>query len=230
MLTKNNYSVPNQEGQCPADQLTITFYTDPLCCWSVAMDPHLQRLKNDLPGLIHLNYCMCGMIADWNTYSDPLNNVKEPCEMGDVWRKAQHETGVAINGEVWQHDPPHSSYPSCLAVKTAGLQSALAEELMLQQLREAVMIQGLNIAREEVLSEVADKLAEQQPCFDLKRFKKDYDSTKSRRALKHDLEVVKKSDIGRFPTLALDKEGYDTVTVTGYIPYETLAESLKYMF
>ena len=230
MSTRTNYSLQNQEATCQMDQLTITFYTDPLCCWSTAMDPHLQRLKDDLPGLINLNYCMCGMIADWSSYSDPLNNVNEPCEMGSVWRKAKDETGVSINDEVWQNDPPCSSYPSCLAVKTAGLQSAAAEEKMLQQLRDAVMVKGLNIAREDVLAEVANQVADRNPAFDLDRFKKDYNSPQSRNALKHDLKVVKNSDIGRFPTLTLDKDGFETVKVTGYIPYETLAESLKYMF
>ena len=230
MLTKTYYPVSNQETRCQTDQLNITFYTDPLCCWSTAMEPHLQRLKDDLPGLINLNYCMCGMISDWESYSDPLNNVNEPGEMGNVWRKAQSETGVSINDEVWQTDPPCSSYPSCLAVKTAGLQSPAAEEKMLQQLRDAVMIKGLNIARADVLAEVATQVADQQPGFDLGRFNKEYNSPKSRKALKHDLRAVKNREIARFPTITLDKEGYDTVKVTGYIPYETLAESLKYMF
>lgn len=194
------------------------------------MDPHLQRLKDDLPGLITLNYCMCGMITDWSSYSDPINNVNEPCHMGSIWRKAQSETGMSINDEVWENDPPSSSYPSCLAVKTAGLQSAYAEEKMLQQLRDAVMVHGLNIAKEQVLADVACQVAGQDPDFDLLRFKKEYNSPQSRKALNKDLKTVKHSDIERFPTITLSKEGYETVKYTGYLPYETLAESLKYMF
>jgi protein-disulfide isomerase-like protein with CxxC motif len=113
------------DGPAPdAPPLEIVYYTDPLCCWSWAFEPHWRRLRAEFGAALDCRYRMAGMIADWGSYSDPLNSVSRPLQMGPIWREAQHLAGVAVDDRIWALDPPASSYPACLAVKAAELQSA----------------------------------------------------------------------------------------------------------
>lgn len=211
------------------DQLSITFYTDPLCCWSKALESHIQRIKDDMPGLVNISYCMCGMITNLKSKAISTETVKKPAQIRSVWKKVRDETGLSVNDKVWHNDPPISSYPGALAVKTAGLQSGHAEEKMIQELRKAVVLYGRNISRTDVLEDIVNKVADSEPDFDIKRFKKDYNSPKSRKALNSDLKEAQ-SCVDCFPALTLSKEGYESVKIFGYKPYEEIAESLKAMF
>jgi|SRR5690606_15872864 len=212
------------------DRIEVLCFTDPLCCWSAALQPHLEKLKEEFPGHIHIRYCMSAMIPDWKTYHDPLFSVQKPIQMGPVWMEARYTTGADINDQVWVTDPPSSSFPPCLAVKTAEMQSLEAGERMLFALREAIMKKGLNIAKESVISEVAEELSMHMGGeFDLDRFRREYNQTESRDLLRRDLKEVKLHQVGRFPTLIVRKKGSKSVMLTGYRPYETLASAFEYL-
>jgi predicted DsbA family dithiol-disulfide isomerase len=79
-------------------------------------------------------------------------------QMGPVWMHASEVTGVKMKYSIWHEDPPSSSYPSCLAVRTAGLQSPVAEEKLLLLIQKALMEDGLNISKSDVLLDLATKL------------------------------------------------------------------------
>jgi len=211
-----------------ADQINVVFYTDPLCCWSAALQPHIDRLKEEFSEKLTVRYCMAGMIPSWQTFKDPMNSVNKPSQMGPVWMEARHITGTEIDDQIWVKDPPDSSLPACIAVKAAELQSVEAGEKMLFALREAVMTRSLNIAKDTVLSTVADKLEEEHPAiFNAHRFKKDYNQTASRDKLRADLDEIKIHKIGRFPTMLIRKEGYKTLMITGYRPYDVLISAFS---
>ena len=44
--------------------LTAVYYTDPLCCWSWAFEPHWRRLRDEFGGALDCRYRMAGMIED----------------------------------------------------------------------------------------------------------------------------------------------------------------------
>ena len=69
-----------------APPIEIVYYTDPLCCWSWAFEPHWRRLREEFGGALDWRYRMAAMIADWNSYNDPLNSVNRPVQMGPIWR------------------------------------------------------------------------------------------------------------------------------------------------
>lgn len=210
------------------DQVAIVCYTDPLCCWSWGMAPQLQRLLAEHPEQIAIEYCMGGLIPSWKEFSDPLNSIQNPSQMGPMWMQAGHITGRKIDDMVWMVDPPSSSYPACIAVKTAQLQSNEAAELMLHALSEAVMQHRKNITKTEVIATVADILVQQHPeIFDLERFKKEYNGDLSRDAFRKDLQKVKLNKIGRFPTLTISNSQGKGVMITGYRPYDALLEAIR---
>jgi len=210
-----------------AAPIAIVNYTDPLCCWSWAFEPHWRRLRDAFRGALACRYRMAGMIADWDSYNDPLNTVSRPVQMGPIWRQAQHLSGVPVDDRIWVLDPPASSYPACLAVKAAELQSADAADLYLGRLREAVMAQRRNIARREVLLEVADEAAAAAPDrLDAARLRHDLDAAPPRDALREDIKEARYRGIGRFPTLTLRRAGGAGVMIVGYRPYEVLLAAI----
>ena len=171
---------------------------------------------------------MAGMLQDWNSFNDPLNSIDRPLQMGPLWLEAKYTTGMPINEKVWAYDPPSSSFPACMAVKCAGLQSGKAEELYLRKVREAVMLEGKNISKQEVLLQIADELDKEIPgALDVAQFQKDLQSNAGADAFREDIHNSRIHKIGRFPTLTLQKPGKQGVMITGYRPYEVLVEALK---
>lgn len=207
------------------DRIEVVFYTDPLCCWSLAILPEITKLQNQYGSLINLSYCMGGLIKDWNSFTDPLNNVSKPSQMGPVWMDASLKMGMDINYSMWVENPPSSSYPACIAVKTAALQSKEAEASYFKYIAEAALMRGKNISKPEVLVEVAEQLFEEKSeIFDLHHFLKNYNNETSRDAFRHDLQKVKSNNIGRFPTVTMAFNN-KKLLLTGYHPFDTLADA-----
>ncbi|WP_423147506.1 DsbA family protein [Rubrolithibacter danxiaensis] len=214
-----------------ADRVEIVFYTDPLCCWSWALYPHLSTLRNLFKDNINLSYCMSGLIPDWNSYNDPMNTVSRPAQMGPIWMEAQHISGAAINPQIWIQNPPSSSYPACIAVKAAGLQSSEIEEAYLVKLWEAVMTDAKDISKPEVLIEVAQQTAENTGLdFNIARFSTDLSAEDSLELFRNDLKRVRYNRIGRFPTITMSKEDGRGIILTGYRPYEVLSAAFSNLF
>src|SRR4051812_7028555 len=104
--------------------IDITIFTDPLCCWSWAFDTQLQQLKGILKRQATWNYRMGGLLPSWNNFHDNENAVSRPIQMGPVWMHAGQIAHKPIAHQLWMTEPPASSYPACIAVKCAQLQSA----------------------------------------------------------------------------------------------------------
>src|SRR5687768_10810953 len=172
-----------QEG---AAALDIVYFTDPLCCWSWAMNPQLAQLKTAWKGTIRWRYCMGGLLPSWNQYTDSLNSISRPAQMGPLWMHASQLSGIPMPHSIWVNNPPASSYPACIAVKCAMLQSAALGELYLHYVQEAIMIHSLNIAEFSVLQQVAEQVKGSVVYFDIDRFLDDMKNGNGREAFRKD--------------------------------------------
>lgn len=207
--------------------LEIVYYTDPLCCWSWAFEPQWRKLRYEFRDLILWRYCMGGLIPDWKHYNDAVNSISRPSQMGPLWYEARQISGMPIYDKLWSEDPPGSSFPSCVAVKCAALQSRQAEEDYLRLLREAAMLEGKNIAKREVLLDIATSLeARNSVDFDSNRFERDLLSKKGNELFKEDLKEVRYNNVHRFPALTISNNGKGVIIV-GFRPYKALVEALK---
>ncbi len=211
-----------------ADRIVIEYYTDPLCCWSWAFEPHWQRLLREFAEQITYFYYMGGLISNWQNYQDPMNAINRPAQLGPLWMEASQIANVFIDPSIWVDDPPTSSYPACIAVKSAEIQSREAGENFLYKLREAVMTKNQNVAKPEVLTAIAQNFAEENPeLLNFNQFLEDISGEKSVQLFKDDLQKVRYNGIGRFPTLTIHKPGKNGVIITGYRPYEVLLEAIS---
>jgi len=218
---------PGAGPDVPAVQ--ITYYTDPLCPWSWALEPHWRRLRCESDARLACRYVMGGMIADWRSYHDPLNSVHNPAQMALQCYQVRQLTGVPIDERLLREDPPDSSYPACLAVKAAERQGADAGDAYLRSLREAAMLEARNVARGDVLLSLAEVLAGSPPpgvAFDVDRFREDLLGPEVPEAFQDDLRDVRYRNIDRFPTLVLRAGDRPGIALVGYRPYEVLREAL----
>jgi predicted DsbA family dithiol-disulfide isomerase len=206
----------------------IVYFTDPLCCWSWALEPHWRRLLEALGQDVRWTYRMGGMIPSWNAYQVPMNDVSRPTKMGPVWIQTREAAEVSIDERIWVENPPASSYPACLAVKAAELQSPAAGDAYLRRLREAVMTERRNIARREVLRELAFEVAAREPQrLGAERLVADMAGEAAAGSIREDLKEVRYRDIAHFPTLTLKREGADRgILLVGYRPYDALLAAL----
>jgi putative protein-disulfide isomerase len=211
--------MPNQQEE-KKQKVDIVYYTDPLCCWSWVFEPVIQQLRTQY----NLRYCMAGMLASWESYHDTLNAVTRPIQMGPVWLQAKQMSGIPLNDKIWFKDPPASSYPACVAVKCAAMQSAAAEEMYLARLREAVMLNEQNIAKKEVLLAIAKEV----PLLDIALFEQQLSSEQVLNAFKADLQETQYRGIKRFPSLLITVPGKKTgVLLTGNRPLESIIEAIN---
>jgi putative protein-disulfide isomerase len=173
---------------------------------------------------------MGGLLPSWNAFNDGTNNVTRPIQMGPVWMHAAQLSGMHMNTRIWMEDPPASSYPACIAVKCAMLQSKDAGESYLRALREAVMLGGLNISRQEILDQVAEALALERPgTLDMAAYYNDLETGKGMEAFRLDMNQVRLLNISRFPTLVIKSPGSGAIMVTGYRDYQALLAAIHHV-
>lgn len=209
------------------DRIIITYYTDPLCCWSWAFEESWRRLLAKHGDRITYSLVMGGMLPGWATYSDPVHSVSRPAQMGPLWMYASQVTHTRMQYRIWAEDPPSSSFPPSLAVKTAGLQSPGAAEHFLYSIRKALMEEGMNVSRESVLLQLARDLKVEG--FDFDQFVSDWRKGNGREAFRADLSKTKLHSIGRFPTLTFQNSQGTGIIMVGYRPYAALEEAFNYM-
>lgn len=203
----------------------MEYFTDPLCCWSWGMEPQMRKLRYLLKNQLSYRYVMGGLIRDWDHYKDPLNSINRPSQMGPLWMEAKHTTGQPIDESIWIKGPVDTSYPACMAVKAAEMQSPMAGEAMLRWLREAVMMHRKNIGEKEVILEIAENLVD-EGLLSMQKFERSFFSEESATAFRMDLNAVKLKGISRFPTMLISS-GNKTVQITGYRPFSVLLDAFK---
>lgn len=206
------------------DGVEVTFYTDPLDCWTWAMQPQWERIQKEMvlpPSQI--KYKMGGLLPSWRHFNDAVNSIRKPVQMGPEWMLAGVLSGRKIDDKIWITDPPASSFPACIAVKCVELQSHELTPHYLNALQEAVMVSGRNIAKTDVLLAIAGTLAD----LDLHQFQEDLLGGNGKAAFRKDLQECKYLNIRRLPTILFRTLANQSLLVSGYQSYESLRSIWK---
>jgi len=170
---------------------------------------------------------MASFLPSWDNYNDTLNSVCRPIQMGPVWMHAKQLSGMPFEQNIWMNNPPSSSYPACIAVKSAALQSSHFEDIYLRKLREAVMMRGENISKRDVLIELAERLAHEDKNFSIDKFENDLQNDELLEIFQKDLQEVKYHNINRFPSLVIRNVKNKAIIISGYRPYSILIDAIK---
>jgi len=182
--------------------IQASYYTDPACPWSWALEPNLRRLAVEFGDAIAIHPIMGGR---WPRFEDPQAQVAE-------WLEACDRSGMPFDPRLWLESPPSGSHPACLAVIAAGEQGDAVRTAYLRRLREGLMCGRRKLDALEAL--VAE--AHAVPGMDAARLRRDLGSSATVERFGADLERTRA--IGgpdALPTLVLGEQ-----LVRGFVPYE----------
>jgi hypothetical protein len=153
------------------------------------------------------------------------------------WLDVSEQGGMPVDPRLWKQSPIASSYPACMAVKAATMQSADAGRAYLRALREGLFCFRRKLDNTEALVEEARGAG-----LDVQRFRVDLASHASVEAFGVDLEATRQIPDGArerhgattkmggperltFPTLAFHGEDGSVRHVYGVRPYEEYREA-----
>lgn len=188
------------------------------------MQPAWQAFQTKHPDL-RVTYRMAGLLPSWKHFSDNTNAISKPIQMGPEWMHARVVSGASIDDSIWISDPPASSWPACVAVKAAGMQSQAAGEHYLFLLQQAVMTERANIAKATILLDIAARMAAEDRTFDSKRFEMDLVGSEARDLFRRDMQEWKYLGISRLPALII-KNKEKGIIVSGYQTLDSLDRAI----
>jgi putative protein-disulfide isomerase len=199
--------------------LKIVYFTDPICsaCWSI--EPQLRKLLLEYGAYFKIEYHMGGLLPSWEVYN--AGGISKPSDVAHHWEEMSAYSGMPIDGDVWLKDPLASSYPACMAYKSAELQGQQKAEKFLRRIKEMVMMEGKNIAKTEHLTKAAQDAGMDTDLFlsDLKN--------KAPQLFQADLELAAKYGVRGFPAIYIkDAEGNQAV-IYGIKPYDQFEDAIK---
>lgn len=199
----------------------IIYYTDPICssCWGI--EPQLRKLKLEYSKYFEMEYKMGGLLPDWSYNS---GGISKPSDVAHHWDEASQHYQMPIDGDVWLEDPLNSSYPSCIAMKAAQIQSKEKAVIFMRILREKLYLEKKNIAKWENIAEAA-KIAN----LDIARLKSDFEGD-AKKLFQEDLNLARTLGVRGFPTLFFADENNNQLTVYGSKPYAHYENALLALY
>lgn len=198
--------------------IKLLYFTDPICssCWGI--EPQLRKLKQEYGEYFHIEYRMGGLLKSWEEYGG--SDVNGPQSVARHWEEAGAYYNMPIDGDVWNEDPLHSSYPPAVAFKAAQLQGSHQAERFLRRMKEMVFTEKKNITRKEHLLTAAKDAG-----LDQNRFEYDYQH-KAAELFEQDLLMATEWGVRGFPTIYFMDEDDNRFKVYGSKPYHVYEEAL----
>ena len=182
----------------------VSYYTDPACPWSWALEPTLRKLIIEFGESLDIDYVMCGMARE---FGDAEHLVGDGLEAAD-------SSGMPVDVRLWLNGAPRSSFPACIAVKAAAEQGS--PDAYLRRLREGFQCRRRKLDSTDALVQAA----RESPGLDLGRFEIALSSHGTLEAFGGDIERCKQGeDRLTLPSLRFGEE-----LVVGFTSYEELRE------
>ncbi len=215
---KSNETVSIKSENKP---VKIIYYTDPICssCWGI--EPQLRKLKLEYGDYFEIDYRMGGLLPDWSYNS---GGISKPSDVAHHWDEASLYYEMPIDGNVWLEDPLDSSYPSCIAMKAAQIQSKEKAIQFMRILREKLYLEKKNIAKWENIADAA-KTAN----LNVEKLKADYDGD-AKKLFQDDLSLARTLGVRGFPTFFFSDGNSNQLTVYGSKPFASYENALLALY
>lgn len=198
----------------PEETLEITFYHDVLCGWSWIADRRLRLLQEEIP--LWIDYRpfplrLEEMVPSRREKNAEIRALRKIAKEGDL---------PGITTDLWKSaDPPRSSLPPLIALEAARIVGGVAaRDRLLHSMRRAAFTAGLNVARDDVLIELAEQCR-----LDVGRFSTALQSSGTRRLVMDAYEDASSHGIEATPAIVVGGEWL----LTGARTVEDYRETLE---
>lgn len=179
----------------PSGTLDICIYQDMLCPWCFVLESRVEVLRREL-----------GSWATWRTRPFPLwlkeaalseKDIKSA--LSEVQRAKEEPEGVLLSGELWRTQPPRSSVPAMVALEAAKLQGEARMMELSRALKNAALIQGVDVTRPDTTLEIAARAG-----LDMNRFTAAYQSASLKKLVLEEHRMAKGRGVKGVPTLVVN--------------------------
>lgn len=176
----------------------IMVYGDPLCAWCYVAERRIELLSQEF-----------GEAVRWLRRPYPLRpqeavpSEKDRAEwIREIQRARKEPEGQNLTLELWTGaDPPRSSIPPLAALEAAKLQGREAHDLLFRAIQRAALEQGVNVARTDVLLEIASRLG-----LEMNRFTAALSSPETKRLIHEEHRLASSRGVKGAPTLVIGRK------------------------
>jgi predicted DsbA family dithiol-disulfide isomerase len=198
------------------EPVTLVLHEDPLSPWCWIAERRVEAALASLPGVFaplrHAPFPL--RVAPRSPTRSEVRALARA-----VRRAAREPEATGVRPDLWlSRDPPWSSVPALAALAAARLQGRDRERALREAIREAALVRGLNVARTDVLLELAERAG-----LDLDRFAPALGSRRTQDGVRDAREEAEDRGIERAPALVVGDEWL----VTGVRPAEEYREVLR---
>jgi len=175
--------------------MQVVIYQDVLCAWCYIAEQRLHAVQREL-----------GDQLRWRSRPFPLRlhealpSSKELAGWVKDLRAAKEEPeGDALRADLWTSgDPPRSSVPALAALEAARLQGAAARHVLARALQRAALEQGVNVARTDVVFELAASVG-----LEMNRFSAAFQSPETRQLILQEHRLARERGVRGVPTVVI---------------------------
>jgi len=203
---------------------TLYYIHDPMCSWCWGYRPVWDKLQQQLPPSINLEYVAGGLAPDSNS---PMPIAQQQM-IKNHWRSIESKLATRFNYDFWTDNTPRrSTYNACraaIAAQKQGYQLA-----MIDAIQQGYYLRALNPSDISVLVRLAKELHQQYTGnFDSEQFIIDINSAETERELIRQVNLARTLSQQGFPSLVLEHHGKLQQIPVDYGDYQnTLAELIR---
>ncbi len=207
-------------------RIEVIWYTDPINVWCWGCEPAIRRLQVRYADAVDVSVVMGGLFEDFGPIREQWARMS-----GGRWQDsvlaflnavaAHHRMPMDVTRMMASVDDLNSTWPSCIAVKAAGLQGRSRELPYLRRFREAMYLEGRRATDRDVQHELASEVG-----LDATAFGRALDDGSAEAVFHRDLDLCRSKAVTGFPTFELIRGSMST-RLDGWQPWDAFEEALR---
>ncbi len=210
----------------PPSRIEVVWYTDPINVWCWGCEPAIRRVQVRYADDVSVRLVMGGLFEDFSPIREQWARMS-----GGRWQDsvlaflnavaAHHRNPMDVPRMMASVDDLRSTWPSCIAVKAAGLQARSRELPYLRRFREAMYLEGRKVTEAKVQVELAKEIG-----VDPDAFARALEDGTAEAAFHADLDLCRAKSVTGFPTFEMIRGG-SSVRLEGWQPWDAFEEALR---
>ncbi|EIE1226840.1 DsbA family protein [Vibrio vulnificus] len=174
-------------------KIKLYYVHDPMCSWCWGYKPTLEKLKQQLPGVIQFEYVVGGLAPDSTL---PMSSEMQQ-KIESIWHQIEQRLGTQFNYEFWTRcTPVRSTYQACRAVIAAGFQDSY--EQMLEAIQHAYYLRAMPPHDEATHRQLAQEIG-----LNVQQFENDVTGRLLEGVFEDQLSLARSLGVNAYPSLVL---------------------------